>query len=369
MLADNTYRKRMKQVVDFLGQQKVDLALLTPSPAFQYLTGIRRGMMERIIALLIEPDESPKIIAPEFEVSSLSENTWVEEFVPWAEDENPYGAIAELAGESSDGFSFAFDEHLPLGVYWKVEKAVGGFKKMTSLTPIIEQMRLLKGEEEIGFMKKAGEIVDVAVRKAYSEVRLGMSELEMQQIVHAEIARQESQSTFAAVQFGENSALPHASPSARKLKRGDIVLLDCGCVVGGYHTDMTRVGVAGPPSEEQRRIHSVVLEAQQTAIEQIRPGSPCGTVDGVARRIIEEAGYGEFFTHRLGHGIGIQVHEPPYLVRGNAMELQSGMTHSVEPGIYLETKFGIRIENLVCVREDAAEVLTYTPRELIVIDT
>ncbi len=368
MLGDNIYRRRMKQVIDFLGQQRVDLAILTPSPAFQYLTGIRRGMMERLIALLIEPDKSPKVVAPEFEVSSLSEHTWVEKFIPWAEDENPYDAIAEIAGDSRNGLSFAFDELLPLGVYWKVEKAVGGFKKTSSLTPLIDKMRLIKGEEEIDFMRKAGQIVDVAVRKAYSEVTLGMTELEMQQIVHTEIARQESQATFAAVQFGEHSALPHASPSGRKLKKGDIVLLDCGCVVGGYHTDMTRVGVAGPPSEEQRRIHSVVLKAQQTSIEQIRPGSPCGTMDGVARKIIEEAGYGEFFTHRLGHGIGIQVHEPPYLVRGNAMELRSGMTHSVEPGVYLDTKFGIRIEDLVCVREDAAEVLTYTPRDLIVID-
>ncbi|MFW9800301.1 MAG: M24 family metallopeptidase [Candidatus Thorarchaeota archaeon] len=368
MLGDIIYQKRMKQVVDFLGQQRIDFALLTPSPAFQYLTGIQRGMMERLIALLIEQDKSPKIVAPEFEVSSLSGNTWVDEFLPWAEDENPYDVIAEEAEDSRNGLSFAFDEQLPLGVYWKVEKAVGGFKRALSLTPLIDEMRLLKGGEEIDFMKEAGRIVDVAVRTAYGEVRLGMTEIEMQQIIHSEIARQESQSTFAAVLFGENSALPHGSPSGRKLKKGDIVLLDCGCVVGGYHTDMTRVGVAGPPSEEQKRIHSVVLEAQQTAIGQIRPGSPCGTVDGVARKIIEEAGYGEFFTHRLGHGIGIQVHEPPYLVRGNPMELKSGMTHSVEPGIYLETRFGVRVEDLVCVREDGAEVLTYTPRELIVID-
>lgn len=368
MLGDTIYRKRMKQISEFLGQEKIDFAFITPSPAFQYVTGIRGGMMERLIALLIAPDKDPKIITPSFEVSNLSRHTWVEEFLPWAEDENPYEIVASEAGAETGGRSVAFDEHLPLGVYWKVEKALGGFQRTASLTPLINGMRLLKSDEEIDLMKKAGRIIDSAVTKAYKEANLGMTEIEMRQIVHAEVTRQGAEPTFAAVQFGENSAVAHITPGKRELEKGDTVLLDCGCVVGGYNTDMTRVGVAGPPSEEQKHIHSVVLEAQQNAIEGITPGLACGAADGIARKVIEEAGYGQCFTHRLGHGIGIQVHEPPYLVRGNTLELQPGMTHSVEPGIYLETKFGIRIEDLVCVRDDGAEELTYTPKDLFVVD-
>ncbi|MFW9944957.1 MAG: M24 family metallopeptidase, partial [Candidatus Sifarchaeia archaeon] len=339
-----------------------------PSPAFQYLTGLRGGMMERLVALLVAPDQEPKIVAPSFEVSNLSTHTWVEEFLPWAEDEDPYTIVANESGAEDGSHSVAFDEHLPLGVYWKVEKALGGFQGTASITPIISEMRLTKSDEELDLMKKAGRIIDLAVTKAFRDATLGMTEIEMRQIVHAEVTRQGAEPTFAAVQFGENSAVAHAAPGRRELKKGDAVLLDCGCVVGGYNTDMTRVGVAGLPSDELKQIHSVVLQAQENAIERIAPGLACGAADGIARKIIEEAGYGQCFSHRLGHGIGIQVHEPPYLVRGNALELQPGMTHSVEPGIYLETKFGVRIEDLVCVREDGAEELTYTPKDLVVID-
>jgi Xaa-Pro dipeptidase len=358
----------MKQVEEFLGQERIDFAFLTPSPAFQYLTGIRGGMMERLIALLIAPDQSPKIVVPSFEVSNLSRHTWVQEFLPWVEDEDPYTIVGGELGDEEWGPTIAFDEQLPLGVYRKLETTLGGFARTASLTPLINEMRLIKSEEEILFMKKAGRIIDAAVTKAYEEAILGTTEIEMRQIIHAEITRQGAEPTFAAVQFGENSAVAHAAPGERELKKGDVVLLDCGCVVGGYNTDMTRVGVVGPPSDEQKRVHSVVLEAQQSAIEQITPGLACGAADGIARKVVEEAGYGQCFTHRLGHGIGIQVHEPPYLVRGNAVELKPGMTHSVEPGIYLETKFGIRIEDLVCVRDDGAEELTYTSKDLFIMD-
>ncbi|UCH04591.1 MAG: aminopeptidase P family protein [Candidatus Thorarchaeota archaeon] len=368
MLGDNIYRKRMKHLSDFLGQERIDFALLTPSPAFHYVTGIRGGMMERLVALLMTPDQDPRIVAPSFEVSNISTHTWVDEFLPWAEDEDPYKIVVGEAGAENGGHVVAFDEQLPLGVYWKIEKALGGFQRTASLTPIINEMRLIKSDEEVDLMKKAGRIIDSAVTKAYKEASLGMTEIEIRQIVHAEVTRQGAEPTFAAVQFGENSAVAHATPGQRELKKGDTVLLDCGCVVGGYNTDMTRMGVAGPPSDEQRHIHSVVLEAQENAIEGIAPGLACGAADGIARKVIEEAGYGEYFTHRLGHGIGIQVHEPPYLVRGNALELQPGMTHSVEPGIYQEAKFGMRIEDVICVREDGAEVLTYTPKDLVILD-
>jgi Xaa-Pro dipeptidase len=368
MLEKAVYRERMKRVAAYLEETQMDLGVVTPSAAFQYLTGIRREMSERLMALLITSGNQPQIVAPAFEVSTLDEHTWIEKFLPWAEDDDPYDVVASQLTKSQGESSFAFEETLPLGIYWSLEKTVGGFQKQGSLTSLIEEMRLIKIEEELILMRKAGKIINDAVSKAYNKAQVGMTELEIQQIVRSEVTRQGAVPTFSAVQFGENSALPHASASHRELKRGDIVLMDCGCIVGGYNTDMTRVGVVGDPSDEQVRVHSVVLQAQQAAIERISEGLVCGTADGIARRVIEEAGYGECFTHRLGHGIGLEVHEPPYLVRGNSTELKPGMTHSVEPGVYLEGKFGIRIEDLVCVTEDDPEILTYMPRDLVIID-
>jgi Xaa-Pro aminopeptidase len=229
-------------------------------------------------------------------------------------------------------------------------------------------MRLIKSDEEIEMMKKAGHIINDAVLKAFREAKIGMTELEVQQIVHKEIRRQGATPTFAAIQFGENSAIPHAAAGSRALKKGDVVLMDCGCTLEGYNTDMTRVGVVGSPSEELERVYSTVLHAVETAVENIGPGLACGAADGLARRVIDDAGYGDYFTHRLGHGIGLEVHEAPYVVRGSSQELQPGMCHSIEPGIYLEGKFGIRIEDLVCIREDGLELLTFMPRDLIQID-
>jgi Xaa-Pro dipeptidase len=358
----------MRRVIGFLEEEDADLGIITPSAAFQYLTGIHREMTERMLALLITPNKNPQIVAPAFEVSTLADHTWIKDFLPWAEDDDPYALVAGVLSKSQGGHSIAFEETLPLGIYWSLERAVKGLRKQSSLTPLINDMRLFKAEEELSLMREAGRIINTAVSKAFTEAHVGMTELEVQQIVKSEVTTQGAIPTFSAVQFGENSALPHASASNRKLNRYDMVLMDCGCTVDGYNTDMTRVGIVGDPTDEQAKVHSIVLEAQQEAIDRVSNGLICGAADGIARRVIEESGYGEYFTHRLGHGIGLEVHEPPYLVRGNSTKLKTGMTHSVEPGIYLEGKFGIRIEDLVCVRDGEPEVLTYMSKDLFIID-
>jgi len=368
MLDESVYQERMDKVHLKLEESGADFALLTPAPNFQYLAGYEYHMRERLVALLVKRGADPMIIVPAFEESDHKSHTWVKEFLGWAEDENPYVMIADSLGSSGKEYSVLLDNSLPLGVYWQLEKALGGFKKAQSITPTIDRMRISKSETELDLMKKAGHIIDDAVMKAFSQAQLGMSELDVQRLVHNEIIRQGALPTFAAVLFGEKSALPHAGPGSRILKKGDVVLMDCGCSLDGYNTDMTRCGVAGVPTKEIEKVHSIVLRAEETAIEKITSGMNCGTADGIARRIIEDEGYGDYFTHRLGHGIGLEVHEPPYLVRGSTEELGKGMCHSIEPGIYLEGKFGIRIEDLACVRDDGIEVITYSPRDLILLD-
>jgi Xaa-Pro dipeptidase len=365
MLDESVYRNRIEKVQKHLESSSADFAFLTPAPNFQYLTGYDYDMHERLTALVIRKDAETQIVAPSFEVTGQSSKTWIKDFLPWAEDENPYSLVASLAGEKSGGHSVLLDDSTSLGVYWSLESALGGFTKTASVSPLIHSMRITKSDEEVEMMKKAGRIINDAVLKAFSEVTIGMTELEVQEIVHKEIRRLGGTPTFAAIQFGENSAIPHAAAGGRELKKGDVVLMDCGCTLDGYNTDMTRVGVVGPPNEELERVYSTVLQALETAVDNITPGMACGAADGIARRVIDNAGYGDYFTHRLGHGIGLEVHETPYVVRGSSEELQPGMCHSIEPGIYLEGKFGIRIEDLVVIREGGPELLTFMPRDLI----
>jgi Xaa-Pro dipeptidase len=365
LLDESVYKERMAQVQKHIDTSGADAAFLTPAPSFQYLVGFEYQLRERLLALVVKRDEDPIIISPAFEMSDHQSHTWIKDFVSWAEDENPFTKVVELVGKTK---VVLFDDSTPLGVYWSLEKEMEGFKDTASITPMIDEMRISKSQIEIELMKKAGRVIDDAVSKAFVEAQLGMTEIDVQDIVQKEIRRQGAVPTFAIVQFGENSARPHAVPGSRELKRGDVVLMDCGCSIDGYNTDMTRVGVAGAPTEEQQKIHSTVLQAVETAMDKIKAGMACGAADGVARRVIDDAGYGDYFTHRLGHGIGLEVHEPPYVVRGSSQILQSGMCHSVEPGIYLEGKFGIRIEDLVCIREDGPELLTFTSRDLIQMD-
>jgi Xaa-Pro dipeptidase len=365
LLDESVYKKRIDNVQKHIETSNADFAFLIPSPSFQYLAGFYYQMRERLLALVIRTDEEPTIVSPAFEIFKHSSHTWIKDILPWAEDENPYSKVAELVGTNK---VVLLDDSIPLGVYWSLEKALGGFKDSASVTPIIDEMRISKTEIEIDLMKKAGHIIDDAVSKAFAEAQLGMTEVDVKQIVQSEIRRQGATPTFAAVQFGENSALPHSEAGTRGLRKRDVILMDCGCSLEGYNTDMTRVGVVGEPTEEVRQVHSTVLVALETAMEKISTGMACGAGDGVARRVIDDAGYGEYFTHRLGHGIGLEVHEPPYIVRGSSEILQTGMCHTIEPGIYLEGKFGVRIEDTVCIREDGPEPLTYTSRNLIQLD-
>jgi len=343
---------------------KADFAMLTPSPNFLYLTGIHYEMRERLIALVVRSDGTLHIVAPKFDVSNLSQQGWIKEFLPWSEEEDPYALVAKAVHAKAKECTVLLDDHLPVGVLWALEKAVGGFRRTLSMTPQLESMRIVKSKEEIELMTKASRIIGESVSKAMTEARPGMTELEMRQVVINECVRNGALPTFTTVQFGDNTALPHGDSGTRQLRRGDVVLLDCGCDVEGYNTDITRAAVAGKPTKEQESVYSIVLKSQQAALDGIRPGLTCDKADSLARQVIEKAGYGAYFTHRLGHGVGLEVHEPPYLVKGNMMELRAGMTHSVEPGIYLEGKFGIRIEDSVCVNETGCQVLTSSPKDL-----
>jgi Xaa-Pro aminopeptidase len=229
-------------------------------------------------------------------------------------------------------------------------------------------MRLTKSEDEIEKLARAGAITDAATEHVLGRLQEGMTETEVAFVISSLIGELGGSLSFPSlVQSGPNSALPHLEPSNRKLTAGDLVLLDFGAAYAGYKADTTRMAVVGPPTDQQREMHQVVLDAHDAAIAAVRPGVTTGDVDAAARRVIDAAGYGERFFHRVGHGIGLEGHEDPSLDPGSRMALEPGMTFTIEPGVYIPEFGGVRIEDDIVVTEIGCRLLTQADRALRVI--
>jgi Xaa-Pro dipeptidase len=218
---------------------------------------------------------------------------------------------------------------------------------------VFDALRMIKSAEEQAFLKEAGRRTSLAIAATHKRLSRGMTESEVANILEQEFLRLGVQGD-GLVQFGPSSALPHGGPGDRRLAVGNVVLIDAGCRVRGYTSDVTRTVSFGTPSDEVRKVYAVIDRAQIAGIEALEAGAPGEAVDRAARRVIEDAGYGAFFTHRLGHGLGMDGHEPPYLVRGNAVPLIQGNTVTIEPGVYLPGKFGVRIEDDYATLESAS---------------
>src|SRR5438874_546983 len=230
--------------------------------------------------------------------------------------------------------------------------------KFVDAAPVTERLRIVKAPEEIALIRRAIAITQSAMTATFGQLVGGMTERDVARLLSREM-QQRGAEGGGLVQFGPSSALPHGGPAAAALERETVVLIDCGCRVGGYESDITRtVWFGDSPTEEFRKVFNVVHDAQSAAIELGRPGTPCQDMDRAARKVNAAAGYGSFFTHRLGHGLGMDGHEPPYLVEGNSLGLEPGMVFTDEPGIYQLGKFGVRIEDDCVMTEGGVEVLS-----------
>jgi Xaa-Pro aminopeptidase len=339
------YERRLATVRERLVTAGADGLYATPSSNLFYLTGIRFDRSERLTALFLFKDREPFVVCPSFEASRLRTMSAVEEVHAWEETEDPFRVAASLfpagSGRLAVEPSTAFDD---------VERLIGrraGWKPFSAADLFIS-LRMIKTSEEIQFIRDAIAVALPRFRRAFESLRAGSVEAAVSHDFGGE----------NVVQFGPSSAFPHGASSPRALREGEAILIDAWDKPEGYYYDITRSTWFGTPTDEYRKVWSVVLDAQSAAIEKAAPGIPCSEVDAAARRVIVKAGYGEYFTHRLGHGLGIDVHEPPYMVARNPMVLEPGMTFTSEPGIYLPGRFGVRIEDDVLVTEKGAESLS-----------
>jgi Xaa-Pro dipeptidase len=343
---------------------KFDALFLAPGTSLYYFTGIRWGVSERLLGLIVPRAGAPVLVVPGFEEGRLREKLrFPLEVRVWQEDESPAkitaGALAERGVRTGrmgveETAAFTFFDHL--------HAAAPGFE-CVSADPLTIACRGRKSQHELELMRLACEATCDVFRAVFASLKEGMSQDDIGRLVEAGFSKMGLHGG-ALVLLGASAALPHGTLQPQKLKEGDVVLIDGGCAVDGYQSDVTRTGVFGKPSEKVASVYEIVRKAQDAALDAARKEKLSGTVDDAARKIISDAGYGpgyKFFTHRLGHGIGLDGHEHPYLVKGSKTVLEPGMTFSNEPGIYIPGEFGLRCEDDMVIEADGPARLL-TPR-------
>jgi len=351
------HKDRIKRVQDLMQLNNIDLLFLEPCTSMFYFSGIKFDLSERLTALIIPREDSPFVLCPAFEEERVRKNTKIDKVFVWEEADNPLDVLSDILSkiDSTSGV-MAIEPNVRYFVFTQLKEKFRHFSFINGGI-ISDEVRMTKTETELQFIREAAKLTDKKITDAVKDIETGMTELELCTKIGD-----------ALVQFGENTAMPHANASERKLKEGDVIIIDASHSYEGFMSDLTRMFYFGKPTAEMCKIHSIVHDAQSAAIDTIKAGMPCESIDKAARSIIEKSGYGKYFIHRVGHSLGMDVHEPPYLVSGNKRRLESGMVFTVEPGIYLPNKFGIRLEDDVAVIDDGCELLSTRVKEMKIIE-
>jgi len=363
-IASDEFYARLLKAQSLMGQlnPSFDAILIGPGTSLYYFTSVHWWLSERLLALLLPRTGQPILVCPAFEEARLRELlAYPAEIRVWQEHENPSQLLAaSLADRGLRTGRVGVEERLPFTFFDHFRAAAPGYE-LVSADPVTAGCRAVKSAHELELMRLACEATCAVYKSVFENLREGMTQKDVGHLVEIGYGKMQLRGD-AMVLFGPSAALPHGSKEPRTLREGDVVLLDDGCTVEGYCSDVTRTAVFGKPTEKLQRAFEAVRKAQDAALEAARAGKLSGSVDDTARNVVTAAGFGpgyKFFTHRVGHGIGLDIHEHPYLVRGSATVLQPGMTFSNEPGIYVPGEFGIRCEDIMAVTTGGpAQLLT-----------
>jgi Xaa-Pro dipeptidase len=344
----------------------IDAVLLMPGTSLEYFAGIKWWASERTFAMVLPANGKPFFVCPAFEQARAMEQlanspqAATADIRVWQEDESPYQKLAQGLHDLGMTTGTLGIEETVRFVFSNAISQAAPQIRMVSATPVTAGCRVIKSPHEIALMRLACKATLSVYEAVFKSLREGMTDSDIRRLV---------QSAYGKVGFdgdvdvsiATNSSSPHGSTEAQKVREGSIIMLDDGCLVEGYTSDITRTFVLGNPTDKMKKVFDIVHRAQSAALQAARPGAPCENVDAAARKIISDAGYGpdyKFFTHRVGHGMGMDGHEWPYLVRGNKTLLEPNMIFSDEPGIYIPGEFGIRLEDDMHVSENGAELFT-----------
>ncbi|MFB9903490.1 M24 family metallopeptidase [Allokutzneria oryzae] len=361
-------RARLRRAGEAAGRAGVDALVISPGSDLRYLLGVGGGSHERLSCLLLGAD-APVLLLPALEApgyAHLPFDALGVRLRTWVDGEDPFRMVAdEVAGATA----FAVSDMMPALHALQLRDALGSARQSLA-GPIVRELRMRKDAAEIDALAEAGAAIDRVHARMGEWLRAGRTEAEVRaDIAAAIVAEGHTEAEFVIVGSGPNGASPHHEVSERVIERGDVVVIDIGGpMASGYNSDCTRTYSIGEPRQDDvAATYAVLQRAQAAAVEAVRPGVTAESVDEAARSVIAAAGFGEYFVHRTGHGIGLDVHEEPYVVSGNAIALEPGMAFSVEPGIYLPGRWGARIEDIVVVTEDGVRSLNNQPHELVVL--
>ncbi len=337
---------RLPRIEKFLKKMEdyVDVSLISPSSNFFYFTGVQiSSTMERPVFLIIGNNSEPTIIAPRMYLEELL-NVGTK-IVTWEDSENPFSKLSTIIADNNPK-KIGIESQIPFSIYAQIRKSLKRVR-LRIIDNLLSEMRITKDSEEISYLKRAGEIVDRTFYKLMDEKLEGMSEKEVSLLIKEFMERYEGDgiSFEPIVASGPNSSHPHHTSGKRRIEKGDVVVLDYGAQYNHYCSDITRTVGIGNVDPQMKSTYEIVKKAHDAGVESIREGIKAEEIDRIARSIIREKGFGGSFIHRTGHGIGLDVHEEPYIVQGNNLRLKDGMVFTVEPGIYLEGKYGIRVED------------------------
>jgi len=369
-------QQRLNRVIQALHTHRLDGLALMPDANLTYLSGLTFHKGKRLSLALVPADGSPPcFVIPALEHGRAEATAHIPmRYFPWHDAEGPAGALAAAVsaafGPAARGCTLALEYASLRVMELRALEAVIPDLRTRDATPILAALRMVKDAEELATIERAVQIVETALERTIAQIRPGMTERQVSRLCSEAIlaAGAEGESFENIVASGPNAANPHHSNTDRALQPGDLVILDCGARYGGYISDITRTIAIGEPGVEARRIYDLVLQANAAGRAAARPGASGAEIDAAARQVIEQGGYGAFFIHRTGHGIGLETHEPPDIVAGSNEPLPAGVTFTVEPGIYLPGVTGARIEDDVVISADGARSLTTFGRELRIIE-
>lgn len=362
---------RVEKLYAALTESRLDAVALNPGPSLAYLTGLSFHLMERPVVMFFVPDKDPTLVLPTLEMLKLQQLSYPAAAFPYGEDpaswDEAFRSAAQSMGLDGKGKRIGLEPRLRLLEFRYLQRCIPA-ADFPDASAALGSLRLCKDDSEAQKMRRAVKIAEAALKATIPHIKTGISERDLAAELTVQLLRHgsEPELPFAPiVAAGPNSANPHASPTDRLLQPGDLLVIDWGATFEGYISDLTRTFALGSLDPELAKIHEIVQQANAAGRTAAKPGAEAGNIDRAARTVIEQAGYGAYFTHRTGHGIGIEAHEEPYIRGDNRQILLPGMTFTIEPGIYLPGRGGVRIEDNLLITEKGAESLSGLGREMV----